>query len=474
MDAATITTSSASALVAAIRTGDATARAVLDAHLAVYERRNPQVNAVIATRFDEARAEAGAADARVAAATTDAGRAALPPLLGVPVTIKESIALKGMPNSAGVIARGEFRSTETAPAAQRLIDAGAIPIGVTNTSELTLWIESWNRLYGRTSSPYGRGRTAGGSSGGEGAAVGAGIVPLGLGSDIGGSIRIPAFCGGVFGLKPTPRVVPYDGAWPPLPERAVDLFANGPIVRRAEDLMPALRVLATTEAEPRLGDPAGVDLATLRVLVSQGAWPTRVSDDLLYARERAAGALAAHGSRIDNQVMRWARRGLELYLATLQASADGPTSDLLLNAGADPLGFRRPRRGGPHTLATHILLASEKIGARAPAALNKRQLAAGRALTSRLIDAVGDGVLLHPPLPTVAPKHGRTVGRPWWLANFALFNLTGMPVVEVPLGLDAKGLPLGVQVAARPGNEHVAIAVALELERVFGGWVPPP
>jgi len=288
MDAATITTSSASALVAAIRTGDATARAVLDAHLAVYERRNPQVNAVIATRFDEARAEAGAADARVAAATTDAGRAALPPLLGVPVTIKESIALKGMPNSAGVIARGEFRSTETAPAAQRLIDAGAIPIGVTNTSELTLWIESWNRLYGRTSSPYGKGRTAGGSSGGEGAAVGAGIVPLGLGSDIGGSIRIPAFCGGVFGLKPTPRVVPFDGAWPPLPERAVDLFANGPIVRRAEDLMPALRVLATTEAEPRLGDPANVDLAKLRVLVSQGAWPTRVSDDLLYARERAA------------------------------------------------------------------------------------------------------------------------------------------------------------------------------------------
>ncbi len=118
--------------------------------------------------------------------------------------MKESVALQGMPHSAGLVARAELRAGRTAPAVQGLIDAGAIALGVTNTSELTLWIESENRLYGRTSNPYDASRTAGGSSGGEGAAVGAGGSVFGVASDIAGSIRIPAFFCGVFGHKPSP------------------------------------------------------------------------------------------------------------------------------------------------------------------------------------------------------------------------------------------------------------------------------
>ena len=198
----TITERSATDLARAIRRGELSASEVVEAHIARHVTWATRVNAIVADRFDVARREAAAADEQITAAAPDD---ALPPLLGVPFTVKESIALTGMPQSTGLVAREGFRSTETAPVPQRLIDAGAIPLGVTNTSELTMWIESENRLYGRTNNPYDATRTAGGSSGGEGAAVGCGGSPFGIGSDIAGSLRIPAFFCGVFAHKPSLR-----------------------------------------------------------------------------------------------------------------------------------------------------------------------------------------------------------------------------------------------------------------------------
>jgi len=189
---------SAIEIAAGIRAGRVSARAVVDAHIELLERVNPAINAVVVPRYEEARAEAEAADALVAAAGDGEE---LPPLLGAPCTIKESIAVAGMPNCAGVLARRELRAETTAPVAQRLIDAGAVVLGLTNTSEVCLWIESDNRVYGRTRNAYDPERIAGGSSGGEGAAIGAGGSPFGLGSDVGGSIRGPAFFNGVFGHK---------------------------------------------------------------------------------------------------------------------------------------------------------------------------------------------------------------------------------------------------------------------------------
>jgi Amidase len=162
-----LTERSATGLARAIRRREVSARDVVEAHIERHMRFASRVNAVVADRFEAARREAVAADERVAAA--DGGEASeLPPLLGVPFTVKESIALAGMPQSAGLVARRDYRSGESAPVVQRLLDAGAIPLGVTNTSELTLWIESRNPLYGLTSNPYDSNRTAGGSSGGEG------------------------------------------------------------------------------------------------------------------------------------------------------------------------------------------------------------------------------------------------------------------------------------------------------------------
>src|SRR4051794_25331982 len=255
---------SASDLARGIREGELSAREVVEAHAWRLHRAQPRTNALARDRFERALAEADAADARVAAAGPDDE---LPPFLGVPCTIKESIALNGMPNCAGLVTRRDVLADETAPAAQRMIDAGFIPLGVTNTSEMTMWIESDNRVYGRTRNAYDPHRIAGGSSGGEGAAVGSGGAPVGLGSDIGGSIRLPAFFNGVFGHKPSPGLVPNTGQFPSTSGEAARMLTMGPLARRAEDLMPVLRLISgpdgrdpRADEEVELGEPATVSL----------------------------------------------------------------------------------------------------------------------------------------------------------------------------------------------------------------------
>jgi fatty acid amide hydrolase 2 len=476
MTSRTLTERSGVELAAAIRSGETSARDVVDAHIEVLERVNPRINAVVVERYDEARDEADQADSRVADAG-DPGE--LPPFLGVPCTIKESIAMRELPCCAGVVARRAFLSERTATIAQRTLDAGAIPLGLTNLSELTLWVETENRVYGRTGNAYDPSRTAGGSSGGEGAAIGSGGSPFGLGSDLGGSIRLPAFFNGVFGHKPSKGLIPLTGLYPEAVGESVHLAVCGPLARRGEDLMPLLRVMAGPDGAdpicepPSLGDPADVALAGLRVVVSEGATLAPTSAELVAARERAAGALAAAGARIESVRMRDLRRALEIYLAVLGTEA-GTVATLLADAGASPVTWRQAlRRDSPHTVATRLLLFTEWLAPRLPERRTSRLLAARDAFIAELWATIGVGVLLHPPAPGVAPRHGRMVGRLWWIHPMIVFNLAAVPVTQVPLGLGERGLPLGVQVAAGPGRDHVSIAVALELERVFGGWVPP-
>ena len=467
---------SARELAAAIRSRELSSREVVEAHIERLQAVQPAYRPLAADRFEAARAEADAADRRAA-------DGAELPLLGVPITVKESICLAGMPNSAGLVARRDLRAETTAPAAQRLIDAGAIPLGVTNTSELTLWIESHNFVYGRSSSAYDPSRTSGGSSGGEGTAVGSGGSPLGLGTDIGGSIRLPAFFNGVFGHKPSPGLVPNTGSWPVTHGEAGRYLGTGPLARRAEDLMPALQILAGPDGEDEhareveLGDPESVSLEGLPVLVSEDAYP--VSRGLRDARERAAGALAALGARVERVSLKTTRRSIELYLAALQDGAGTGVRELLEEAGADTgiplrtLARAAVRGKGPHTLALVITMGAERVADRVPDRRRRRVLGAARSMAEELAALPGEGVLLHPPFATTAPKHGRTVGRAAAIVPMGIWNVAPVAVTQVPLGLDDKGLPLGVQVVAGLDMDHVSIRVALELERVFGGWVPP-
>lgn len=468
---------SASALARAIRSGELSARAVVDGHIAQLHAVNPQLNAVVCGRYDEARREAEAADARIAEARAQGTLDSLPPLLGVPCTIKENFAFTGMPNAAGLVARRDRISTEDAPTVALLRAAGAIPLGVTNTSELCMWMESYNHVYGRTNNPYDVGRTVGGSSGGEGAIIGSGASPFGLGSDVGGSIRMPAFFNGVFGHKASPLLVANEGQFPCASGYAQRYLSTGPLCRRAEDLEPLLRVLAGTEAH-RLQSVADVDLARLRVLTVTPERGPRASRDLRAARDRAIKSLVAAGARPVKLDLPLLDRALELWAALL-AEGDPTNSFAEMMFGtrspwraATELG-RVALRRSPHTLPLVMLALFERVGEIAPRR-QRRLVELGLQLRAQLQDALGDdGVLIHPPYPEVAPRHYGALLPPFNFVHCAIFNVMEVPSTSVPMGLDRAGLPLGVQVIAASGNDHLGIACAEALERAHGGWVPP-
>ncbi|MEZ4465152.1 MAG: amidase family protein [bacterium] len=449
---------------------------MVDAHIARIAAVNPTLNAVVHSRFDAARA-------RPTPPTPGARRG--PRLPSCPAAWRalhhqESFAVTGCPHTAGPGQR-PIRPTRDAVTVARLRAAGAIPLGLTNTSELCLWMETHNRVYGRTRNPYDPSRIVGGSSGGEGAIVGAGGSPFGLAADVGGSIRMPAFFNGVFGHKPTGGLVPVSGQHP-VPHGATRLMlGTGPIARRAEDLMPLLRLLAgpdgedeSCEAHP-LGDPATVDFTGRRVLVAT-SFGQRVSRSLRGALQAAADALAARGAVIVPVDLPRLARTFDIWSAMMAEAAAVPFSEIL----TDGAGFRPGRafarwaaRRSPHTLPSLVLAGLEGVVAKLPGR-QAHFLAEAAALRAEVDALLTPGTLwLHPPYSRTAPRHLSPLLTPFDWVHTGIMNVLGLPATQVPLGLDAQGLPLGVQVAGRWFEDHVPIAAALALEEAFGGWVPP-
>lgn len=477
---------SATALAAAVTKGEVTPLAVVDAHIARLEATAP-LNGLVGRRFEEARAEARAAEAVLA------GKGPKPPFTGVPCTIKEAIALRGSPNTSGLYHRRDVKAQKDATAVARLRAAGFIPLGVTNVPEACFWFETDNLVYGRTKNPYDARRSAGGSSGGEGAVIGAGGSPVGLGSDVGGSIRMPSASCGIFGLKPSHNVIPLTGHWPhyddesgePSVRRDVQLYNTlGPMARRAEDLLPMLRIMAgpdgcdTTVQSVAFGDPAKVRWRGRKVyLLAEPriarAWS--VSPELAAATRRSADALAQEGATIEeiDPALFW--RALLIWSCTLDA-LDLPRVDKMLGGGRRPLilwELFRHLAGRPRlTLPALEYCLGEKIFGLFPG--KGRFIALGSALRQRVEEMLNPGnVLLMPTHPRTAPRHWRPMLRPFDYTYTAIFNILRVPVVAAPVGFDRDGLPLGVQIAAPFGQDHVAAAAALALERAFGGWRPP-
>jgi len=473
---------SATRLAERIRAGEVSSREVVEAHVAQIERVNPRLNAVVRTRYDEARAEAERADALRARTRPED----LPPLHGVPCTIKECFALTGMPNASGLVARRDLVSGRDATAVARLRAAGAIPLGVTNTSELCMWMESNNRVYGRTNNPYDPERIVGGSSGGEGAIVGAGASPFGLGSDVGGSIRGPAFFNGVFGHKPTGGMVPATGQHPIAAGAGLRYLTTGPITRRAADLMPLLRVLAGPDGLDAgcrhfdLGDPAQVDLSGRTLLDVPDNGALRVSAELRRAQEDAVRVLRDRGMRVREVSFKGLEKQFDVWSAMMADTQEHSFSHMLgegrrVRAGLEVVKHLLGR--SQHTLPASLLALVDPVPKLFPG-LARRMIALGHELRASFAEALGpDGVLLYPSYTVPAPRHGVPVRwlvrmhHPW--AYLAIVNVLELPATQVPAGLGTEGLPLGFQVVSGHGNDHVTIAVAMELERALGGWTPP-
>ena len=458
-----LTTLGAAELARRIRVGDTSPLEVVDAHIARIEEVEPHVNALITRTFDAARSTAR----RMTAAGVPADP---PPLHGVPITVKDALAVAGVRFTAGSDRLREHVAERDAEAVRRMKAAGAIVLGKSSCSDMSGSMETTNPIIGLTRNPWRLDRSPGGSSGGEGAIIAAGGSPLGLGADLAGSIRIPsAFCG-VVGLKPTAGRVSTDGHMPRAPAAVAGWNAVGPLARRVEDLRLALGVLsgrpATGEAAPSVaGRPALVP----RLVV----WPP-VSREVGCAVTDAAGVLGAAGMSV--------RRRAAL-----------PLTRMLFETGAllhrDWLPSHRRALGGDRSVSVWSALRSGRSGdvrvssaCLAPIAYLTasgplvRTLGFGRAgrldaLRDRFLDAMrGGAVLLLPVFPTTARRHGFSWGPYGNLGLTVIINPLGFPAAAVPLGLSGDGLPLSVQIVARPGEDEVALAVAAVLERELGGW----
>lgn len=303
MDGVSVLFLSATEIARQIKAGTISTREVVEAHIQRIEEVNPRLNAVIFPLFAEARKEAQAAD--------EAQRRGekLGPLHGVPITIKEALLVKGTPTTFGLLNQRTHQAEDDGPLVSRLRRAGAIILGKTNVSQLTIYIESDNPLYGPTNNPWNLDRSPGGSSGGEAAIIAAGGSALGLGADFGGSIREPAHFCGIQGLKPTSgRLTMQDTRY--------DLFAVGqegvlaqcgPMARSVADLALAMNVLAAPGLEALDAaiapvpwrDPAEVEVKGLRVAfyTDDGYFPAAPA--LRRAVQEAAEALRTRGAQVE-------------------------------------------------------------------------------------------------------------------------------------------------------------------------------
>lgn len=477
-------------LVARLRRRELTATALLAAHIEKTQAVNGALNAVIIERFAVAREEAQAADAQLASAVDPSS---LPPLLGVPCTVKEFFAVAGQPQTGGMLAYRQRRPSEDSTVVQRLRQAGAIILGLTNAPEGGMWMETWNKLYGRTQNPWNLAHTCGGSSGGEGAIVGAGGAVFGMGSDIGGSVRIPAaFCGTV-GHKPSGGLISMFGHFPEnLP--GTNYLCAGPLCRRVGDVLPILRVLVGPDGRDpdctlpatSLRDPAEVSLDRVRVLpVPQP--PGIPTSPVIQAGIRAVAAgLSRQGAQVMDEDLAILGDSLSdlrlaflLWSDALTGSAQVTYEQIVSDGAGVALGrqFYRLLRGESDYIFPSLMVI---FGDRIARQLSRRLAGGGyaqrlRRLKARLDELLGDdGVLIYPTYSRPAPRHYRPLLTPHHAACTAIFNALGYPATVVPLGLSADGLPLAVQVVGRHGMDHLTLAVAQAIEADFGGWLPPP
>lgn len=466
---------SGSELAKLIRLREVSAREVIETHINQSIKMNSQINSIVKNRFDAARCEADKIDSIV----KEIDPHQLPPFLGVPATIKECFAFAGMPQSCGLMSRKNFIASQNATAVTRYLNAGIIPIGVTNMSELCMWTETYNNIYGRTNNPYNIKHIAGGSSGGEGAIIAAGASPIGLGSDIAGSLRFPAFFNGIFSHKPTPSLVPTTGHFPQYLKKTSRFNCVGPLVRRAEDLYPLLKILKGPDgiddfcSEKKLIDPKTVDLSQLNIFSIESNGIKIVSHDLLDAQRRVVSYLHSKCANCKTISIDKLKHSFDIFIHTF-AKAGGFSAELILKGNGKfnvylEL-FKWMIGQSAHIFPLLALVIQERYYA---TRVNQKFLKLGLELRQEIKEILGDnGVLLYPTYTMTAPKHSRML----FLINdwvySSIFNVLKMPVTQVPLGLNSKGLPLGLQITSLAGNDHLTLAIALELEKAFGGWVP--
>jgi len=457
-----------------VRAGKISPVELVKVHLERIERLNPKLNAFTTVNSERARSQAKAAEAAVSSRTS---KDSLGALYGVPVTIKSSIDVAGLPCECGSRLRKGFIPTTDATLAARLRAAGALLLGNTNVPEFLMAYETDNLLYGRTNSPWDLTRTPGGSSGGEAAAIAAGCSAGGVGSDGGGSVRIPAHFVGICGLKPTPGRIPTTGQFPPSAGPFVQLGVVGPMARTIRDVSRLFEVMAG----PDPGDPASApvplrrwsedEIRKLRVAYFEDDGVTPVTPETAAAVRAATEALRHQGFQVEawrpeNLERVWQLwwnlfgRGIQLAMAPMLDGREVELSPLF----QEFRGWVAAEKPLSAADLLNILLMRDALRGAFLAKMEEFP------------------ILLCPVCAVPAFKHGE---RNWTVAGRNVeylkamsysqwFNLLGNPAAVVPVGKSPEGLPIGVQIVGRPWEEEAVLAVAAKIEEACGGFSRPP
>jgi len=474
---------SACAMLAALRDGQISATAVVEFLLERIARYNPQLNAIVIPNYGQARWRAAEADA------TRLRGESFGPLHGLPLTIKDSIEVAGLRTTAGIIARAEVVSVEHAPLAQRLFDAGGILLGKTNVPPYAGDWQADNPLFGRTNNPWDLSRTSGGSTGGGAAAVAAGLTPLAFGSDVAGSIRVPAAFCGIYGHRPSETAVPHAGhiPGPSLPNPALVMAVQGPLARAAADLELALEVIvgpvvgeevAWHLAFPPARHNSLVDFCV--AILPPVAWLpvdfeiAAALDDLALRLGRLGATVAAAQPEGFDL---WKHQ--EVYASLLHAVVFSELPDdrraqmvQRLRLSSDPLA--------PAQVFGLTATAAQFIGLHAQ---RERYRAAFRDFF-RTWDVLLAPVTITPAFPHIGQEttfssrtlqiNGESVPYSRLQVYPGLASLSGQPATAFPWGRTQSGLPIGLQAIGPYLEDRTPITFAALLAQAFGGFVPPP
>lgn len=476
----------ASELANLIRNREISSRELLEHYLSRIEVLNSKLNAVVTLDAERARKRADAADEALARGESWG------PLHGLPITVKDTFETAGVRTTAGARGFSEYVPISDAVSVARLRAAGAVLMGKTNTPVFASDCQSYNNIFGTTNNPWDLARSPGGSSGGSAAAIAAGMTALELGSDIGGSIRGPAHCCGVYGLKPTYGIVPMRGHIPPIPGTIAeyDVAVVGPIARTADDLDLVLGVLAGPSDERKIAwrlelpAPRKNALREYRVAawLDDPAFP--VDSEVRTRLEATVDALRRAGVKVDDS----ARPAIDF------AKVDITYNQLvmpLLAASMPPEQFS----------------ALAKLADSAPSDSTDIKVFEARAYTVRHRDWISVNerreryrarwaeffrdfdVLLCPVMsvPAIAHDHSEPVGqrklvvngvkRSYWTALVPWPTLIGtayLPSTAAPVGTTATGLPVGVQIVGAYLKDRTTIDFARRLAEVVGGFERPP
>ena len=460
-----------------VRKGMITATDVLEAHLEQVRSQNPTLNAIVTLAEDKAREQAANIDSSIAAGAVPG------PLAGVPFTVKDLIATRGVRSTAGSLILRDHVPAWGATAVERLCAAGAVLLGKANCPEFGLAVHTGNRLFGETLSPLGPDLSPAGSSGGDASAVASGMAAFGIGTDYGGSIRVPAHCTGLAALRPTPGLIPGTGQipippWPgPFPPGPAP-FAPGnslqarlqsiaPIARRVGDLWPLLQVMAGPDgidvnAVPAtLGHPDQVSVADLPVAWCGGDGSFPVRADLVQAVESAANVLADLGATVIARRPPGLERAEQVY-AALRGIEGLPEHRALvtgreaeLTSYARELIYAEPSRPAGSATLRELTAAADELRAEVAAFMRQWPI-----LLMPVASVPG-----FPPGTAEFRVGGQVLSGAQMESCCRAVTLLGAPAVVVRCGSSTEGLPVGVQVVGRPFHDAETVAVAAALER---------